>query len=624
MHSRNKMFFVAAVFTAAVCLTTFTFARGGGGKGGGGGGGGGGRSFGGGGGGGGSGNFRGGNTGGGGSSFRSFNGGNSNSGQSLKSQGQRQFNSGSLPKFSQGSSQNGGRQNGNGQPGSGDFGSQNGKKFGNSFGNGQGSSNQVKKFNQGNNNNGNNFGKNNNGQRGQNLGQKIGDGKGSGTFGQGNNSRGNIQAGKGPGRKIDAGNLFGGKSGGQGNNGGQRKPGFTIGSFKKSGDFQTRIKSNDFGRLGKSQSFKNLKLDQQFKLHQGGDLSRRLNQGHDFTKFQGKINGNFKKNHIVSHYCGSGNNHYCYMPKWSNWLDLAFHHQCDPQFDPRPSFCRPIACQPCAAWDWWQVPVWQPLPICGCGTWVDVPPVEIEAGYDLQLLAVRFVDGGHPEQNIGPRYRAFIRNNSTVPVGAFNVVLVAGLQADLAAGLPNSGARILGMEPGEIHPVDIRLPFEAMSLGRLTTGEPAPFTHLHALVDADREVPEIDEGNNGAAIVTVDILAVDPVNFSAEPASLSLVADAPEGAAAGNTVPAAPADSPISGGSSLQIAGEGFGPVPGKVTINVHGQEMDAEIVTWHDLGIEIRLPELALTETTQAEILIVRGDGVAANPQTLELGPAS
>ncbi len=56
----------------------------------------------------------------------------------------------------------------------------------------------------------------------------------------------------------------------------------------------------------------------------------------------------------------------------------------------------------------------------------------------------------------------------------------------------------------------------------------------------------------------------------------------------------------------------------------LNGEEMECEIITWHDLGIEIKLPEMDLAEKTQAEILIVRGDGVATNPQALELGPAS
>ena len=34
----------------------------------------------------------------------------------------------------------------------------------------------------------------------------------------------------------------------------------------------------------------------------------------------------------------------------------------------------------------------------------------------LQLLAVRFVDPGHPEEKTGPRYRVWFRNNSDLAI----------------------------------------------------------------------------------------------------------------------------------------------------------------------------------------------------------------
>ncbi len=59
-------------------------------------------------------------------------------------------------------------------------------------------------------------------------------------------------------------------------------------------------------------------------------------------------------------------------------------------------------------WVYWQTPVWVSLPVVQCGTWVDVEmPVIPAAQYDLQLLAVRFVDPGHPEEKLGPRYRVW-------------------------------------------------------------------------------------------------------------------------------------------------------------------------------------------------------------------------
>ena len=163
--------------------------------------------------------------------------------------------------------------------------------------------------------------------------------------------------------------------------------------------------------------------------------------------------------------------------------------------------------------------MWTPLPVVGCGTWVDLRPVVLAAAQtDLQLVAVRFVDPGHPEQRTGPRYRVWFRNNGRQPiVQPFNVMLFAGNDARLTAGLPQAGVRVTAIEAGDTQSVDIRLPVEVYTMGRDAQGNPAPFAMLHALVDAGRETPDVTRANNGARLAPAEILPVDPAAFELDP-----------------------------------------------------------------------------------------------------------
>jgi hypothetical protein len=255
-----------------------------------------------------------------------------------------------------------------------------------------------------------------------------------------------------------------------------------------------------------------------------------------------------------------------------------------------------VVYDPCLNWVSWNYPVWVDLPVASCGTWVDVQPLEVDSGVDLQLLAVRFVDPGHPELDEGTRYRIWVRNNSTQTiVRDFNVVLMASNSREPAEDLPQSGLRITSIDPGEIQAIDIRLPIEANTLNR-DSGNASPFSQLHVLVDSHREIPEVVEENNGAVIARGDILPVDPVIFGAD-----------------RSTPAA--------GSEMSVAGEGFGPEPGQVLVHVGGVELQAEILGWYDLGVRVRLPALALASPTEAQLMVVRGDTAASNPHVLQLG---
>lgn len=373
--------------------------------------------------------------------------------------------------------------------------------------------------------------------------------------------------------------------------------------------FNDRLKSGDLDRLTKSGVGRRLDLGDQFRLFEKGDVARQLGLMDKLTKGGGWRNAvksgpvatNFAALHFGGWYSGCGAYPaWCWYPHWHDWVSWCWWDFCDPFWDPRPIGCIPWhchVCDPCPIWVVWDYPVWTPLPFV-CGTWLDLPVV-VADDLDLQLLAVRFVDPGHPEQQLGPRYRVWFRNTSRVDIlSPFNVLLMAGNDRVPRSDLPQSGVRIPSMKADEIRSVDIRLPFSTMRMARDAQGREVPFAQLHVLVDSHREIPEAFEPNNGAVLARGDVLPVDPAAFST------------------NVSAASPGD-------VVNIAGEGFGPEPGQVLVFVKGLEMQAEIVGWFDLGIRVKLPSLLLAESTTAEIVVVRGDGAAANAVTVALGPA-
>lgn len=286
------------------------------------------------------------------------------------------------------------------------------------------------------------------------------------------------------------------------------------------------------------------------------------------------------------------------MPHWSPWVSWSWWDTCLPICDPRPIYCRPIIGRPCGIWVPWSYPAWVNLPVVVSGTWVDVPVVRVK-DRDLQLLAVRFVDAGHPEKQLGPRYRVWFRNNSDKKIrDDFNVMLLASNDREAQRDVPQAGVEIDKIDAGAIQTVDIRLPFEANTLGRDVEKRSVPFRFLHVLVDSHQDVDESFEENNGVVLARVDVLPVDPASFST------------------NVTSAEP-------GAMIDIAGEGFGPEPGEVIIQVNGLELQAEIYGWYDLGVHIKLPQLPLASVTNADIVVVRGDGAVSNPVEIEITPA-
>ncbi|MBN2022470.1 MAG: hypothetical protein JW809_06710 [Pirellulales bacterium] len=394
--------------------------------------------------------------------------------------------------------------------------------------------------------------------------------------------------------------------------------------------FDDRHVRGDFNHLTKGPVARELRLDDQYRHHKHGDVARRM------ALYDGKPRGphaaihprpdhggpphrapHYWRGWVSPHYTSScfrfwyhgpgyyvslyaGPTPYYWYPRWSPWVRWSWYFDCGPDWDPRPLYCRPIVYAPCAGWVYWDAPVWSPLPVVASGTWVDVGRVIVEPKRsDLQLLAVRFVDPGHPDEKLGPRYRVWFRNNGDEPIQQpFDVLLLAGNDEQLAAELPRAGVRVASMEPGETQSVDVRLPFEVARMGREAQGEPIPFSTLHVLIDANREIDEISEENNGTRLAAEVVLPVDPAAFELDPKQAAT-------------------------GGEVLLAGEGFGPAPGKVLLHLGGIEMEAEILGWYDLGVRLAMPQLPLAGPTDAELIVVRADGAAANPLAITLTPA-
>jgi len=124
-----------------------------------------------------------------------------------------------------------------------------------------------------------------------------------------------------------------------------------------------------------------------------------------------------------------------------------------------------------------------------------------------------------------------------------------------------------------------------------------PFSHLHILVDSHRDLAENNEANNGAVLDRGTIFPVDPAGFSTD-----VTAASP--------------------GSMVSLAGEGFGPEPGQLLVTVNGQTQAAEVAGWYDLGVYFKVPDFNLAQSTDAQIIVVRGDSAVSNPIELDLAP--
>ena len=360
----------------------------------------------------------------------------------------------------------------------------------------------------------------------------------------------------------------------------------------------------DLHRISRGKSASSIKLAEQYRMIRHGDVARRMGLYKPYAPrpefHRGLVSPHYHKNAFKYRYWGpSWYVGVHWYPRWDSWVRWSWGYSCDPYWDPRPIYCRPIVYQPARVWAYWATPVWEPLPVVAAGTWVDLPPAAVtDPRHDMQLVAVRFVDPGHPDEQLGPRYRVWFRNNGGRTINApFDVMLFAGNDAQITAQLPQAGVRVTAIEPGEVQSVDIRLPIEVYEIERDEQGNPAPFSVLHVLVDAGNEIIETTEANNGASLAPADILPIDPAAFELDP-------DAAKS------------------GSEVVLAGEGFGPQPGQVILIIDNKEIDAEILGWYDMGVRFVLPQIRAAGPIEAEVVVVRGDRAAANPLNIRILP--
>ncbi len=372
--------------------------------------------------------------------------------------------------------------------------------------------------------------------------------------------------------------------------------------------FHNRLNAGGLNPIFHGKTASRIDLSRQYRHHHAGDVTRQLALHHHLRDHgawrrehhYGRVSNAYTSRHFGHSYCGpSWYPRRVWWPHWTDWVRWCLWDYCHPIYDPRPHYCRPIvyhSCSPIVVYDY---PRWEPLYAAGSGTWVDVPEVAVgPQRHDLQLLAVRFVDAGHPEEQLGPRFRVWVRNNSEQAIPTqFNVSVIASNDDRLSEGLPQAGMRVESINAGQTQSVDLRLPWAVYDMNRDPEGRPAPFAKLHAIVDSHGEISETSEANNGVVLKREEILPVDPAAFST--------------------------DVDITGADSMvSIAGEGFGPEPGQVLMYAQGLELEPEIHGWYDLGVRIKIPELPLVQATEAELVVVRGDSAASNPLKVTLAP--
>ena len=372
------------------------------------------------------------------------------------------------------------------------------------------------------------------------------------------------------------------------------------------GRFQANVRADRYSPIFQSKIGQRYNLDRQFQLYTAGDVARQMalntalvTAGGWDTRLVGPIYSGYTNSAFSVWYPGpQWYPTYAWAPVWSPWVSWSFWNTVSPIYDPRPFVVRPYVYDPAPVVTVYDYPTWTQLPVVVSGTWVDVPAAPVSAGQDLQLLAVRFVDPGHPEENLGPRYRVWLRNNANADLTRnVDVTLFASEAKELSNDVVQSGVRVPEIAANDTIAVDIRLPLEANRLATNDESDHVPFRYLHVVVDSRNELKEANEDNNGALLSRAEIYQVDPAAFST------------------NVTVAAP-------GSVISLAGEGFGPEPGEVIVSIGDRQERAEIRGWYDLGVQITVPNVDVASLEKAEVLVIRGDGAASNPVPLDVAP--
>ncbi len=77
-------------------------------------------------------------------------------------------------------------------------------------------------------------------------------------------------------------------------------------------------------------------------------------------------------------------------------------------------------------------------------------------------------------------------------------------------------------------------------------------------------------------------------------------------------------------GQIITIAGEGLGPGPRQVLLQVGNETYQPEILGWYDLGVQVRMPVVDADGMTEGDLVVIRGDGAAANPLAIQIAGAA
>lgn len=214
--------------------------------------------------------------------------------------------------------------------------------------------------------------------------------------------------------------------------------------------------------------------------------------------------------------------------------------------------------------------------------------------FPIELVDVRLIDIGNAAAGEGPRFRVVIKNTMPFPLEKpFEVLLSAGIDSNASPELPTAVMPVEKLGAGEIAPVELRLPVEAMAMTYPGRKEPAPFSMLHVLVAGPKNAL------GSSSITKVTSLPLGDVRLA-------------------DLMVAAPATATVAAGSPLELQGEGFGPQAGQVVLTIAGLKLNAEVLAWSELGIAVRMPQLALTSPTPVQVVVLRADGQAAQPLSL------
>jgi hypothetical protein len=143
-------------------------------------------------------------------------------------------------------------------------------------------------------------------------------------------------------------------------------------------------------------------------------------------------------------------------------------------------------------------------------------PVLVGQPIDLELVGLQLVDEGNRDEQIGPRYRVWVRNNGPALHTEFKVTILAANRDQPKPELPNVSGRVSTIEASQTIAVDLRLPLAAHELGHDAQGNAIPFSKLFVWIDSAQEIKESNEDNNATMMSRTEIPPVDAALAKAE------------------------------------------------------------------------------------------------------------